>query len=83
MIKKTGYGAKLAFAEFFICCGIAFRSEEQGGPAVGLGREIHALGRKSRRWIRQPAMHDCAAIERRLRKSTSGAPNRRRRTVAA
>jgi hypothetical protein len=71
MIKKMRYGAKLAFAEFFVSCGIALRAWEHEAREAPPARRFHARGKVARSWVLPSSMHDRTATTRRITRSTT------------
>jgi hypothetical protein len=79
MTKRAGYGAKLAFEEFFVSCGVALREWEEQEPH---GRRIHARGKVAQPRFIPPRQHDRVATKRRVTSSPSRAAFRRRTACA-
>jgi hypothetical protein len=75
MTKRAGHGARLAFAEFFVSCGVALRGWEQQGPR---GRRIHIRGKVVEPRFLPPRQHDRMATKRRITSAPSRAAFRRR-----
>jgi hypothetical protein len=75
MTRRAGHGARLAFAEFFVSCGVALREWEEQGPR---GRRIYARGKVVEPRFLPPRQHDRVATKRRITSSPSRAAFRRR-----
>jgi hypothetical protein len=75
MTKRAGYRVRLAFAEFFVSCGIVLREWEKQGAR---GRRVHVRGKVIEARFLRLRQHDRVATKRRIMSPPSRAVFRRR-----